>query len=156
MIFDLGEISEWQSLAKDAHVLVPSDKPKTVKFDVLLPKDGDVEARWVAPDGEEKSMVVASGHGLLSVRLVIEADTMFFARQTKMHYRIFGRSHIVEQTSDEKYTSLENRKQRNPELERMLQVTRINEMRREARLSEEIAKLRELQNAAIDAGTTKA
>jgi len=57
-------------------------------------------------------------------------------------YKTWAADHRVAKVSEEKYTSIEMRRQRNPEMERMMLLMRLNAQAREARLSEEMALLR--------------
>lgn len=57
-------------------------------------------------------------------------------------YKTWAADHRVAKVSEEKYTSIEMRRQRNPEMERIMLLMRLNAQAREARLAEEMAALK--------------
>ncbi|WP_413876357.1 hypothetical protein [Albidovulum sp.] len=143
--FKLKALADWRRVAGDEILDFPvgdgEGRRVVIDFNVSVPVQvyGADNADMV---GE---VLLAASDGQFTVECATREPLYVQVRaqvaDAVVYYKTWASDHRVAKVSEEKYTSIEMRRARNPEMERMMLVMRLNAQAREARLSEEMAAL---------------
>lgn len=154
--FDIRGIEAWQQVQSGEILEFPAINRRQVKLTVNT--DGPLSV-YVADnadmfgavllasvDGDMAEMTYTA-NGLTYVEFRAPADGQIFVCGS-------AASHVVPKTDSEKYTSVIPQGRRNTDLDRMMQFMKLNEMRRERQMRDEIAAARAQLRADMDAAAT--
>lgn len=156
--FKLQGLADWVRIGPDEIMQFDageSGRRIAVEFNVSKPvevyaaphKDMDGEVLLAASDGQFAVEVATREPVFMQVRVADPASVVFMRSRTA--------DHRVSKVSLDKFTSIEMRRTRNPELHRMMMMVRLNAQAREDRMAAEVAALKQKLEAleAADAGS---
>lgn len=144
-LFDIGDPAEWVQVNDPIPLEGNPDNPHLLRLEIMAEMDTAIFASGV--DGD--NTLIACGHGLMIVKLLVN-QPLEIVGSCNFWLRKPGRDFWSEQSDSPKLTSVERRRQRNPEVEKMLALMKVNEARREAAQADEIGRMKALR-AAIEA-----
>lgn len=153
--FTVDGLGQWQRHSVRDEMLFDADRPRKVRIAVNAPGQTHVFAVQLPADDEPRlPILVASAAGLFEVefstdcpvRLQFQND----AGQEFIAVRNVAQDHLVERASDEVLTSIMTGRRNTSDFDRMVMIMRQNEMARERKLSDEIAKIRAAGAVGID------
>lgn len=143
--FSIKGLVDWSQLQSD-QILAFTAKGSARRVTFTLNAGGPVRV-YAAENAEmEGEKFIGAGEGLLEFE--VSSKTSLFVQvvqaeaSTPVMVKTNAHDHLVEKVSFDTFTGLEMRRQRNPELERMMLMMKQNEAARDLRLNDEIARLR--------------
>ena len=156
--FDLKNLDDWRPVTLQDAIKFPvgyNARQVVIKFNASHPVSVFAEI------GDKAEKLLCSGDGLMLVKVSIsEAMSVRVVSHDpkgspNVLYKTLDKSQVVSKISEEKFTSLERRRQVNPELARMQALMRYNYDQLEAKTNAAIARMEQTDEAVIEASAPK-
>jgi len=142
-IFKIGNLLQWDSVSAGDVIQFEATGARRVKLEVNCNAEYEV---WVAPtDDMEGATLLAFTSGLAFIEYVTKGDSYVQFRAPKdvsVFVRGFAHDQRVAPSQEVVYTSITPRQSVNPDMARMMQLMKLNELARDQQQARQLAALR--------------